>query len=495
MSFNNFLNDARDIALTEGIGQVKKQYLQTGKIDLHDFKIIEGLFKASNLKNDYTEWFTRFVIFNNNQKKQKNLQAFGLDIIKTVLLPYDMIKQKGYKKPLPEKADIRSINDFIQKAITATYANKTTKVSSRLKRGEDYDPVHKNGPIEIFRVKSYDAILEFGKGTKWCIASTDGGAHWNMYVKDKGSRFYVIRDHSKGTSDNFYKVAAQVYENGYVEFWDAKDHNSDTLLVHGNDIADIYDFPYYDDVKIAVSVNTILSNYTYDDLDSEEKTYFSENIIEYLEDNSQDYTDMTMKNDSILFSHDIDNGLDELESMYDDSGLSFEFFKEVMMGEYMPELYDRPNTNTIINDLYIDISSKNIKIIDEYIATTYPEYEYDDTKEAIEELDDDELNQAIEQGYIWASEAKMNDEASEAATNALTSAGYEVNWNNGTITREVGTKYDSELEFLFYYTKGENVKDYIDELIIKMEEPYHGFEGNVTDESFNNQLTETLGEL
>lgn len=67
----------------------------------------------------------------------------------------------------------------------------------------------------------YKASCYYGKGTKWCTASTESDSNFKKYNED-GKLFYII-DKKLPTSDRFYKVALLEKYEGDKLYFDAKD--------------------------------------------------------------------------------------------------------------------------------------------------------------------------------------------------------------------------------------------------------------------------------
>jgi hypothetical protein len=354
MSLTSFIKENDDsgfFVITEGLGQVKKQYLQRGTIDIHDYNAIEAFLKHMKYKNDYSEWLTRMLIAHDYVKKNTpryfERTEFLKSLAQSVLTPYEELKNKGFKKPLPEKKSLKELERFIDKITEDFYRNKISKFKN-IKEGTDYERVYRKGSLEIFKVITHEAMKEMGAGTKWCVAMCDDGeGHWNTYLQE-GVRFYVIRDHSRSTDDNFYKVAVEVTKST-TRFWDAKDNSTyDYEVKEGVDMKTIYDFPWFEHAvwEPEYEMDDLLYNKSYSMLSSEEKDYFESQVNEFISayyiEACDDVYDFETAGDyfTIIFDLEKHTGFEKFYSPK--SKIDYATFIEILKQEYIyaPEYDD-----------------------------------------------------------------------------------------------------------------------------------------------------------
>ncbi len=222
MSFKKYINNL----LNEGLGQVKRDFLNPGKIDKEDLKRIKVIGANKDLAADYTEWLAKFLVdqgFANLGRARRAL--FTKDIynrIKSVVKRFDDMLKKKASRSIPYGKTLEELEEIVDDIEFKYYSNKKADTSG-LSRDEYEEYINNNKGIQIFKAISKNAIQKLGSGTQWCITQDDD-ENWNNYTGNYC--FYVLRDHRLNSNNPFYKIAIQVDTGGDIEdMWDAEDDN------------------------------------------------------------------------------------------------------------------------------------------------------------------------------------------------------------------------------------------------------------------------------
>jgi hypothetical protein len=429
------------VVLTEKLGQVKKLYLDSNKINKVEFEWIKKAqekLEEDGAKGDYTEWLARTLLFNEvigkEGKNRDVMIQWYLDIYEFISM-YDRIRQQGYKKQLPEKQNLKQIKRWVNSEFNNFYEKRKMKIHGVGK--DDYEEVYHKGPIQIFKIKSHDGMRVLGSGTKWCVAScTDGKAHWNAYIRgtdtDSPSRFYVIRDHTKNSKDIFYKIAVQVYEYGEPTFWDAVDADYRSVEVFGGDPVNKFYFKFFDDIA-ELPPRTIQQLFepdfggTMDSWSAEELEIFKKDIGSFMSQQGIKYKDSGRYFIINLEEHQIDG--------YFSGGPDvFPFYMwKAAMEEVPYYIWDLPNgeeSKLLVDDLIelVPLSNENIKIIEQHLDKEVPNWreEQKDIGSALFYLehqlgsinyDEHPLTKAIEAAYLEMSLRVAKEAAIQAGNN------------------------------------------------------------------------------
>jgi hypothetical protein len=121
--------------------------------------------------------------------------------------------------------DVMSFKTFkdLQRTVDEVGAEKSKSEVKKEISLKDADKILENERFLIISPKTYEATCKYGKGTKWCIASTETPEHWANYNK-KAIKFYFIFDKTKKEDDPYYKIAIVVPPSGILQAYDAQDN-------------------------------------------------------------------------------------------------------------------------------------------------------------------------------------------------------------------------------------------------------------------------------
>lgn len=122
----------------------------------------------------------------------------------------------GSNLPQTDINRYNSVNDLIQ--AISTYENRSRR---DFKKIQGANLIYDDGKLFVVNPLDYDSSCYYGKGTKWCTASSNP-ASFRSY-NSEGKLFYII-DRTKKTDDPFYKVALLRKFNGDNIFYDAQDN-------------------------------------------------------------------------------------------------------------------------------------------------------------------------------------------------------------------------------------------------------------------------------
>lgn len=122
----------------------------------------------------------------------------------------------GSNLPQTDINRYNSVNDLIQ--AISTYENRSRR---DFKKIQGANLIYDDGKLFVVNPLDYDSSCYYGKGTRWCTASSNP-ASFRSY-NSEGKLFYII-DRTKKTDDPFYKVALLRKFNGDNIFYDAQDN-------------------------------------------------------------------------------------------------------------------------------------------------------------------------------------------------------------------------------------------------------------------------------
>lgn len=147
--------------------------------------------------------------------------------VKETVQLYKLLVQKNVQFDSPEyknagfwiKMAKEDNTQFVFGLISLVYATLKKLDYNRKKKQEesDYDVIFKSSNLVVFKPNTTAASCKLGKGTRWCTAAD----HSNMFdqYSSRGELYYF---HTR-LSRPHDKLAAFVYDNGMVEFFDSSD--------------------------------------------------------------------------------------------------------------------------------------------------------------------------------------------------------------------------------------------------------------------------------
>lgn len=198
----------RVVTIKEGKAQIKKKYVDTGKLPEDIFKkFIEG--DPTGPKGKYLDWMAKTYVANPEREDHM------LDVIK-------MFHRLALRRRI-DKSDIyqyRTLEDLEKAAIEAEKTMSKTQAKKKTKE-EGSTVVMDNDRVLIVVPETYEASKVYGSGTKWCTSMKDTDHHWKSYYRE-GCKLYYIIDKKENK-----KYAVLVRPNGQKTVYDELDKTID----------------------------------------------------------------------------------------------------------------------------------------------------------------------------------------------------------------------------------------------------------------------------
>jgi len=196
----------RIYTLTEGKKQVKKAYVDTGKMTQDEF--VELLDKDPSDTNKYIDWMARMYV----KSGIKNIEAY--DIIDD----FDELSQNNRlavgERDINKYDSLEALNAVVLKYIDV---ESKTQYKKRIS-AEDAETVFENDKVIIIKPKTVRSSCKYGSGAKWCTAATkDANLFKDYYVDRMATLYYIIP--KKRVRRNYRKIAIEVTDSGYKRAW------------------------------------------------------------------------------------------------------------------------------------------------------------------------------------------------------------------------------------------------------------------------------------
>ena len=192
----------------ESLSSAKKKYLETGKISQEDFAGL--LFVDKTPSKKHIEWICKMYL------EDKNFDEIILG---------ELLEEFEKKNKFIEQKDInkyQSIKD-LQDAIIKAQETKIEKMVGKLTTQPEI--VFQNEKVIVFRPKTKEEAIDLGRGTKWCISTTESKNYWEDYYYKKLFTIYIIFNFTG--KYNKYKIAVLVDRFGDLHsIWDANDEEN-----------------------------------------------------------------------------------------------------------------------------------------------------------------------------------------------------------------------------------------------------------------------------
>ena len=139
-----------------------------------------------------------------------------------------IFKQNKNKIKEIEKRDIQYWEKQTPEDFTE-FVNNLSQVKSNTQQKVEQktsgaDLIYEDDEWLVYHIKTEEASKLLGKGTKWCISAKNNN-YFNSYVDDVTFYFFISKILTQ--HDPNYKIAAAVYPEGTVEYFDASDNEID----------------------------------------------------------------------------------------------------------------------------------------------------------------------------------------------------------------------------------------------------------------------------
>jgi len=218
------------------ISRVKEKY--NIPLDIWD-KMVTGSGTIAN-NQKYLEWIARDYT---NSTIQNDIY---LEMLLDTVESFDRKRNNLSKKDLYSYKDYHELNQVLVKLKERQRVIDTHEQS---------EVIYEDDRFKVVVPESHDSSCYYGRGTKWCTASTDKPSHFKNYNKE-GKLFYIL-DKTLPTSNPYYKIALNKTYRGGKSFYDAPDNLiSDTtpieyILKHPlmGAIESFFEYTYKDQIE------------------------------------------------------------------------------------------------------------------------------------------------------------------------------------------------------------------------------------------------------
>lgn len=118
-------------------------------------------------------------------------------------IKYPELKNKVLAGEIKTLDDLKKLRKISKSTVSKSIAGDTEKV-------------FEDDNFLVIVPFTHQASCKYGAGTKWCTASKGDIEHWSEYILDGHNTLYYILDKTKSQSDNLYKVAVLIDDEGNV---------------------------------------------------------------------------------------------------------------------------------------------------------------------------------------------------------------------------------------------------------------------------------------
>ena len=128
------------------------------------------------------------------------------------------------------KTDLNNYKNIDElKSVISEYEGRSRRDIQQVEGG---NVVYDDGRFFVVNPLSHQSSCYYGRGTKWCTASSSDD-RFNQYNSD-GKLFYVL-DRTLPTDNPYYKVAILKKFDGDTSYWDAQDNSFRQGWIFGNE--------------------------------------------------------------------------------------------------------------------------------------------------------------------------------------------------------------------------------------------------------------------
>ena len=192
----------RLLVITEGIKDLRRQYVDSGKIGADTFSALER--EDPSDRHKYLGWMIRQYLLNPEKQRQV------IDVTKLFDQQVQRNKLQGRESNI-EDYDLESANAVV----TKLSSEKTKGEINRQIKSNEADLVEETDKYIIISPKTYAASCKYGAGTKWCTTERSP-RHWDVYYNANVKFYYILM---KGGE----KYAVAVFPSGKMKAFNEKD--------------------------------------------------------------------------------------------------------------------------------------------------------------------------------------------------------------------------------------------------------------------------------
>lgn len=436
--------------LIEGIDDVRKFYPNIKDTDFDRIIRLDPTFRSDRDKvGTYGKW-----LLNLFQKGKLDNEGHVRDLltrfeeVKNQLKNKDIMKYKSL-----EEVDEMLDNDDSYKDLSARQKLRQTQNAVRKTNiDEDASLVFEDSNWEVWVPHTYEASCKLGQGSTWCTASTSSDYYYRMYKNQYGGEYYI----------NINKRTKEKYQFHFEshQFMDMNDYSIDLeefMNEPGNSGLSEFYLPI---------VNAVLDRELSDNNGGEYK--FSESQMIDIYTKCTDFREDLIKH---LFWGE---GLDFW-------GATDYVDMDIARGE---------------------ISKENLKEIERIVRAEWDED--DEFSFDIDEVEDDDINDAIRVSYGFAEDIGSENECIEDFIKSkedliyeLHKNGYKAHWNEDNSLSVSIIRNAEDSPYLLIMRDPNEIDDEVVDAIgdaIEFDEPHYGWQG-FDENYFNDDLADRLYEI
>lgn len=437
--------------LIEGIDDVRKFYPNIEDSDFDRIIRLDPTFRSDRDKvGTYGKW-----LLNLFQKGKLDNEGHVRDLLTRFEEVKNQLKNKDIMRYRSlEEVDEMLDNDDSYKDLSARQKLRQTQNAVRKTNiDEDASLVFEDSNWEVWVPHTYEASCKLGQGSTWCTASTSSDYYYRMYKNQFGGEYYI----------NINKRTKEKYQFHFEshQFMDKNDYSIDLeefMNEPGNSgLSDFY-LPI---------VNAVLDRELSDNDGGEYK--FSESQMIDI------YTKCT------------DFGEDIIKHLFWGEGLDFWYNADYVEMSYAKN----------------EISKENLITIEKIVRAELMDDEDTFTFD-IDEVDDDDINDAIRVAYSFAEDVGAENECIEDFIKSkedliyeLHKSGYSAHWNEDNSLSVSIIRNAEDSPYLLIMRNPNETDEEVTGAVqdaIEFDEPYYGWQGFDKD-YFNDDLADRLYEI
>ena len=437
--------------LIEGIDDVRKFYPNIKDTDFDRIIRLDPTFRSDRDKvGTYGKWLL-------NLFQRGNLDNEGH--VRDLLTRFEEAKNQLKNKDIMRYKSLEEVDEMLDNAdsykdLSARQKLRQTQNAVRKTNiDEDASLVFEDSNWEVWVPHTYEASCKLGQGSNWCTASTSSDYYYRWYKNQYGGEYYI----------NINKRTNEKYQFHFEshQFMDEGDHSinlEEFMNEPGNSGLSEFYLPI---------VNSVLDKELSDNNGGEYK--FSESKMIDI------YTSCT----------DFDEDL--IKHLFWGEGLDFWSGHDYVDMSYAKD----------------EISKENLITIEKIVRAELSDGENDFTFD-IDEVDDEDINDAIRVSYSFAEDIGAENEciedfikSKETLIYELHKNGYKAHWNEDNSLSVSIIRNAEDSPYLLIMRDPNEIDDEVVDAIgdaIEFDEPYYGWQGFDKD-YFNDDLADRLYEI
>lgn len=151
---------------------------------------------------------SKYVSFIVKNYKSKDL----VDLINTFEKKSQLLSEKDINKYTAEE---------LRKTLESTGPSKSEKRTEIKTAGAE--KICENDKYTVYLIKTKEASILYGKGTKWCTAASEGENYFDIHNKDRNLYYLIPKSGIDNVTEYSNKIAVAVYPDNKKEVFNAQD--------------------------------------------------------------------------------------------------------------------------------------------------------------------------------------------------------------------------------------------------------------------------------